>query len=86
MNSGFYVPERSNLGLQLTSPKSVAEICNPPMSAIDIGSLIRQFRSKARSYQSSAASHVDQRDISAFHRPLYKRPGFVWPQQPRQSV
>ena len=36
MNSGFYGPERSNLGLQLTSPKSVAEICNPLMSAIDI--------------------------------------------------
>ena len=30
---------------------------------------------KARSCQSFSASHIDQRDISAFHRPIYKRPG-----------
>ena len=32
------------------------------------------FCRKARSCQSFSASHIDQRDISAFHRPLYKRP------------
>ena len=38
--------------------------------------LLEQFCRKARSCQSISASHIDQRDLSAFHRPLYKRPDF----------
>ena len=37
--------------------------------------LLEQFCRTARSCQSFSASHIDQRDLSAFHRPLYKRPG-----------
>ena len=36
--------------------------------------LFRHFCSKARSCQSSSASHIDQRDMSSFHRPLYIAP------------
>ena len=36
--------------------------------------LLPHLCSKSRSHQSNSASHIDQRDMSAFRRPLYKRP------------
>jgi hypothetical protein len=39
-----------------------------------VATLLLEFSWKACSCQSTSTSHIDQRSVSAFHRPIYKRP------------